>query len=85
MTYEGKNLSAQQKAAIESLLQRKLAEDETVQIAAIAPLSAPNWLESSWETAKRQGVEQLSASEIDAEIAAARKARCERLPLSSGK
>jgi hypothetical protein len=84
MTYEVKNLSAQQKAVIESLLQRELAEDETVQIAAIAPLSAPAWLENSWESAKRQGVDNLSDREIDAEIAAARKARRERSPMSSG-
>jgi len=37
----------------------------------------PDWLRESWESAKRTGVNQLSMDEIDAEIAAARKARRE--------
>jgi plasmid stability protein len=36
---------------------------------------APEWLRKSWESAKEDGLDQLSAEEIDAEIAAARKAR----------
>jgi plasmid stability protein len=36
---------------------------------------APEWLRTSWETAKEAGLDQLSTDEIDAEIAAARKAR----------
>jgi hypothetical protein len=35
----------------------------------------PDWLRESWESAKQTGVSQLSMHEIDAEIAAARKAR----------
>jgi plasmid stability protein len=38
---------------------------------------APEWLRKSWETAKQAGLDQLSMEEIDAEIAAARKARRE--------
>jgi hypothetical protein len=41
---------------------------------------APEWLRKSWETAKEAGVDHLSAEEIDAEIAAARKARRESRP-----
>jgi len=37
-------------------------------------------LQASWESAKEQGLDQLSMEEIDAEIAAARKARRERRP-----
>jgi plasmid stability protein len=37
----------------------------------------PEWLRSSWETSTKAGVDQLSAEEIDTEIAAARKARHE--------
>lgn len=37
----------------------------------------PEWLRESWETAKQSGVNDLSMDEIDAEIAAARKARRE--------
>jgi plasmid stability protein len=37
----------------------------------------PEWLERSWESAREAGLDQLSMDEIDAEIAAARKARRE--------
>ena len=36
---------------------------------------APEWLRKSWTSAKETGLDQLSPDEIDAEIAAARKAR----------
>jgi len=36
---------------------------------------APGWLRQSWASAKESGAHELSAEEIDAEIAAARKAR----------
>ena len=35
----------------------------------------PQWLRKSWGSAKESGLDQLSGDEIDAEIAAARKAR----------
>jgi len=38
---------------------------------------APEWLRKSWAKAKETGLDQLSADEIDAEIAAARTARRE--------
>jgi plasmid stability protein len=38
---------------------------------------APEWLRRSWASAKEMGLDQLSMEEIDAEIAAARKARRE--------
>jgi hypothetical protein len=41
---------------------------------------APEWLRQSWASAKEAGVDQLSMDEIDAEIAAARKARREARP-----
>ena len=37
----------------------------------------PEWLLKSWESSKQAGLDQLSMDEIDAEIAAARKARRE--------
>jgi len=37
----------------------------------------PEWLQKSWQTARQAGVSELSMGEIDAEIAAARKARRE--------
>ena len=36
---------------------------------------APEWLQKSWATAKEAGLDQLTMEEIDAEIAATRKAR----------
>jgi hypothetical protein len=41
---------------------------------------APEWLRQSWASAREAGVDQLSMDEIDAEIAAARKARREAKP-----
>jgi hypothetical protein len=38
---------------------------------------APEWLQRSWESSRADGLDRLSADEIDAEIAAARKARRE--------
>ena len=38
---------------------------------------APTWLRRSWATAKEAGLDQLPMEKIDAEIAAARKARRE--------
>ena len=38
---------------------------------------APEWLQRSWEGSTQAGMDRLSMDEIDAEIAAARKARRE--------
>jgi len=35
----------------------------------------PEWLQRSWDTSREAGLDGLSSDEIDAEIAAARKAR----------
>lgn len=43
---------------------------------------APEWLRKSWASAKAGGLDQLSADEIEAEIAAARKSRRETKPQS---
>ena len=80
MIHKVKDLSPDQKMAIESLLGRSVAEDEAISIRAIASASAPGWLQESWESAKRLGVDRLSLQEIDAEIDAARKARRNRQP-----
>jgi hypothetical protein len=80
MIRKAKDLSPDQKAAIEGLLGRPIAENEEISIRTIMLPSPPDWLKESWESAKRQGVDQLSMEDIDAEIAAARKARRERQP-----
>jgi plasmid stability protein len=44
----------------------------------------PEWLQKSWESSAQAGLDRLSPDEIDAEIAAARKARGDsRLPPGS--
>ena len=35
----------------------------------------PDWLEKSWDSAKRHGLDKLTTKEIDAEIAASRRNR----------
>jgi hypothetical protein len=78
MIHKAKDLSPDQKMAIESLLGRSVAEEEAISIRTLAPASAPEWLQQSWESAKRQGLDRLSTEEIDVEIDAARKARRDR-------
>jgi hypothetical protein len=75
MIHKARDLSPDQKMAIESLLGRSVAEDEAISISTTASASAPEWLQKSWESAKRLGLDQLSTEQIDAEIDAARKAR----------
>ena len=78
MIHKAKDLSPDQKTAIESLLGRSVDENEAISIRTLASASAPEWLQQSWETAKRAGLDRLSVEEIDAEIDAARKARRNR-------
>jgi hypothetical protein len=80
MIRNAKDLSPDQKLAIESLLGRAISENEQINISAVTP---PEWLAESWKTAEEQGLDQLSGDEIDAEIAAARQARRERHQSSS--
>ena len=80
MIYQGKDLSADQKTALESLLGRPMREHEIISVRAIALDSAPEWLRKSWESAERTGLDRLSEEEIDAEIKAARKTRGDRQP-----
>jgi hypothetical protein len=67
--------------AIESLLGRSIAENEEISIRTTTSPTVPDWLQASWKSAKERGLDQLSLEEIDAEIAAARKARRESWPL----
>jgi hypothetical protein len=75
MIHKAKDLSPDQRTLIEGLLGRAVAEDEAISIRAMGSGSAPEWLQASWDSAKRSGVDQLSMDEIDAEIDAARKDR----------
>ena len=89
MIHKAKDLSQEQKNAIESLLGRAVAENEAISVRAVRidesgefantdSVSAPDWLQNSWENAKRLGSDRLSTEEIDAEIQAARRARRNR-------
>ena len=78
MIHKARDLSPDQKTAIESLLGRAVAEDEAISIRTTAGTPAPKWLQASWDSARQLGVNNLSPEEIDAEIAAARKAMSER-------
>jgi hypothetical protein len=78
MIHKAKDLSPDQKMAIESLLGRSVAESEAISIRTMESATAPEWLQQSWETAKQFGLDNLSMEEIDAEIDAARKARRNR-------
>jgi hypothetical protein len=80
MVRKAKDLSPEQKNVGESLLGRAIAPHEAIIIRAVPSSAVPEWLEKSWESAKGQGVDQLTIEEIDAEIAAARKARHENRP-----
>jgi hypothetical protein len=86
MIHKAKDLSPDQKTAIESLLGRAVAEDEAISIRTTIidggsfakASSAPEWLRESWDSAKRLELDRLSMEEIDAEINEARKARRNR-------
>jgi hypothetical protein len=80
MIHKAKDLSPEQKKAIESLLGRAVSEGEAISIRTLTPTSAPEWLQKSWESAERLGLDRLSMEEIDAEIDASRKTRSNRRP-----
>jgi hypothetical protein len=82
MIRSAKDLSPDQKLAIESLLGHSIGEFEQISVRTLMSSAAPQWLEESWESAKEFGLDQLSMEEIDAEIAAARRARRKLRPQS---
>jgi hypothetical protein len=75
MIHKAKDLSPDQKVAIESLLGRVVAEDEAISIRTVNSASIPEWLQESWDSAKQRELDGLSMAEIEAEIDSARKAR----------
>lgn len=77
MTHKAKDLSPDQKIALESLLGRAISENEEISIQTTNLSPAPEWLKLSWQSAQEQGLDQLSAADIEAEIKAARKTRHE--------
>ncbi len=70
-------LPDEQKAALAAKAQAKGLSAEQYARQVLEHDLAPEWLQKSWETSTAAGLDQLSIEEIDAEIAAARKARNE--------
>ena len=70
-------LPDEQKAALAAKARAKGLSAEEYARQLLQQDLAPEWLQKSWESAKAAGLDQLSSEEIDAEIAAARKARRE--------
>jgi hypothetical protein len=73
MIHSVKDLSPDQKLAIESLLGRPISEDEQVSVRTLP--ASPEWLMSIQQDARKKGTDKLTMEEIDTEIAAARRER----------
>jgi len=78
--YQGKDLSADQRTALERLLGRPVQDEETISVRSISAASAPEWLQESWDSAEQFGLDRLSMEQIDVEIEAARSSRRDRRP-----
>jgi hypothetical protein len=71
-----KNLSPDQKLAIESLLGRRISEGEQVSVRTVP--ASPEWVASIQQDSREKGTDRLTMEEIDAEITAARRERGQR-------
>ncbi len=76
MIHTVKDLSPDQKRAVESLLGHPVAEGEQISLRTVP--ASPEWLTSIQRDAKEKGADKLTMEEIDAEIAATRRDRRER-------
>jgi hypothetical protein len=76
MIHSVKDLSPDQKLAIESLLGRPVSEGEQVSVRTVP--ASPDWLMSIQQDSMKKGTDKLTMEEIDAEIAAARRERGQR-------
>jgi hypothetical protein len=73
MIHSVKDLSPDQKLAIESLIGRPISEGEQVSVRTVP--ASPEWLMSIQQDSKKNGTDKLTMEEVDAEIAAARRER----------
>ncbi len=78
MIHSVKDLSPDQRMAIESLLGHPVSEQEQISVRTVPVPPAPEWLKTIQQDAKAKGLDRLTPEEIDAEIAAARRDRHER-------
>ena len=76
MIHSVKDLSRDQKLAIESLLGRPVSEGEQVSVRTLP--ASPEWLMSIQQDSTKKGTDKLTMEDIDAEIAAARRDRGHR-------
>ncbi len=76
MIHSVKDLSPDQKLAIESLLGRPISEGEQVSVRTVP--ASPEWLMSIQQDSRNKGTDKLTMEEIDTEIAAARRERGQR-------
>lgn len=73
MIHSVKDLSPDQRLAIESLLGRSISEGGQVSVRTVP--ASPEWLVSIQQDARMKGTDKLTMEEIDAEIAATRHER----------
>jgi hypothetical protein len=73
MIHSVKDLSPDQKLAIEGLLGRPISEGEQVSVRTVP--ASPEWLTSIQRDSRDKGTDKLTMEEIDAQIAAARRER----------
>jgi len=71
MIRTAKDLSPDQRVAVESLLGRSVSEEERIILGTLG--APPKWLKDSWDDAKRRGLDKLTPEEIQAEIDAYRR------------
>jgi hypothetical protein len=63
MTRKAKDLSPDQRMAIESLLGCSIAENEEIIIRTTTAPPAPEWLQASWKSVEDRGLDRLSVFE----------------------
>ena len=71
------DLPEEQTAALAAKARARGVSAEEYVRQVLAQHLAPDWLRESWASSEQAGLDRLSTDEIDAEIAAARKARHE--------
>ena len=76
MIHSAKDLSPDQRQAIEGLLGRPILDGEQVSVQTVPP--SPEWLTEIQRDARAKGTDKLSMEQIDEEIASTRRARRSR-------
>lgn len=76
MIHSVRDLSPDQKGAVENLLGHAVSENEQISIRTLPASDAPDWLKSIQQDARQAGLDKMSMEEI--EITAARRERNQR-------